>query len=109
MKIFRINWKTGLLYIVVICELTTLAYFIHNYSTSEQEEIIFKSEIPFLSQKSLWADSLISTMTNEQKIGQLFMIPSISSNNNEKDSIKDLVKKHKIGGLIFYNCLTLWR
>ncbi len=103
MKIFRINWKTGLLYIVVICELTTLAYFIHNYSTSEQEEIIFKSEIPFLSQKSLWADSLISTMTNEQKIGQLFMIPSISSNNNEKDSIKDLVKKHKIGGLIFYN------
>ena len=49
-----------------------------------------------------WVDSLYNSLTLEEKIGQLFM-PMVFS---ERDSLHfkqtlELVKKHKVGGLIF--------
>lgn len=52
--------------------------------------------------KSTWSDSVIKTMTLEEKIGQLLMVAAYS-NKDEKHvvEIDSLVTKYNIGGLIF--------
>lgn len=50
-----------------------------------------------------WADSVLKTMTLDQKIGQLYMVAAYS-NRDEKHlrDLRNLVEKHHIGGLIFF-------
>lgn len=50
-----------------------------------------------------WADSLLATMTQEEKIGQLFMVAAYS-NRGEGDAqaIERLITQHGIGGIIFF-------
>ena len=49
-----------------------------------------------------WADSVLNTLSVDQKIGQLFMIAAYS-NKDEKhyQTIETLVQQHQLGGLIF--------
>ncbi|MBI9042723.1 glycoside hydrolase family 3 N-terminal domain-containing protein [Lutibacter sp.] len=49
-----------------------------------------------------WVDSLLNSMTIEDKIGQLFMVQAYS-NSDEKhyEGIDSLIEKYHIGGLIF--------
>ena len=50
-----------------------------------------------------WADSLLLTMTLEEKIGQLFMIPSYSNlDNAHEKSIENLIKNYHVGGILFF-------
>lgn len=50
-------------------------------------------------------DSLINSMTLEEKIGQLFVIPAYGSFTNENEAsylrLKRLVENHHVGGIIF--------
>ena len=57
---------------------------------------------PYLSIQDSWIDSLMQSMTLEEKIGQLFMI-SAYSNKDEAHykQTENYIKKYKIGGLIF--------
>ena len=49
-----------------------------------------------------WVDDLISEMTIEQKIGQLFMVAAYSNKDQKhSDYIDSLITKYEIGGLIF--------
>ena len=49
-----------------------------------------------------WADSVIENLTLDEKIGQLFMVIAYSNKSKEhKKEISRLIKKHKIGGLMF--------
>lgn len=50
-----------------------------------------------------WADSLLSTLSVEEKIGQLFMVAAYSNRDakHEKELL-ELVERYKIGGLIFF-------
>ncbi len=49
-----------------------------------------------------WADSVIENLTIDEKIGQLFMVIAYSNKSKEhKKEISRLIKKHKIGGLMF--------
>ncbi len=50
-----------------------------------------------------WVDSLLSRMTINEKIGQLFMIAAYS-NQGEKyeQTLEEQIKKYHIGGLIFF-------
>lgn len=59
---------------------------------------------PFLAEKyDHWADSVLSTLTPEQRIAQLIMIPAYSNKDKvHVDSIAALVKKHGVGGIIFF-------
>ena len=49
-----------------------------------------------------WTDSIYTTLTLDEKIGQLFM-PIVFSKYDEshKAEILNLINKHHIGGLIF--------
>jgi len=49
-----------------------------------------------------WVDSVYSSMTVEQRIGQLFMVDVFSSDPKAKvDKIRALIKNQHIGGIIF--------
>ena len=50
-----------------------------------------------------WVDSVFSTMSLEEKIGQLFMVAAYS-NKSENDNleVEKLIDESKVGGLIFF-------
>ncbi|MCS6990426.1 MAG: serine hydrolase [Chitinophagales bacterium] len=57
---------------------------------------------PFLQADSRWADSVLSTLTLEQKIGQLFIIACASENvAAEQERVGSLISRYHIGGIIF--------
>ncbi|MCC6599908.1 MAG: serine hydrolase [Crocinitomicaceae bacterium] len=59
----------------------------------------------FLSKPTPWADSLIKTLTPEQKIGQLFMVAAWSDPRHQSYDVSGmdlLIKKFGIGGIIFF-------
>lgn len=50
-----------------------------------------------------WVDSTLNSMTLEEKIGQLFMIAAYSNRNDVyENNIEALIRKYRIGGLIFF-------
>ncbi len=49
-----------------------------------------------------WVDSVMNSMTVDQKIGQLFMIAAYSNKDKKHtDFIRKTIEKYQIGGLIF--------
>jgi beta-N-acetylhexosaminidase len=50
-----------------------------------------------------WADSVMSTMTEEQALGQLFMVATYSNKpESHAQEIEELIKNNGIGGVIFF-------
>lgn len=57
---------------------------------------------PFLYVHANWVDSLLNSMTLEEKIGQLFMVASWSKNgDSEYVRMEKLIREDHIGGVIF--------
>jgi len=49
-----------------------------------------------------WVDSVYQSLSQEEKIGQLFMVDLFSNKGKaHTDQVRDLVEKYKIGGIIF--------
>ena len=68
-----------------------------------QDSLRPASKIPFLQEESAWADSVFRTMSEEERIAQLIMIPVYSNKNRvHEDSISRLVREYKVGGLIYF-------
>src|SRR5690554_3361826 len=68
-----------------------------------QDTTEVKSNIPFLQEKSAWADSVFQILDPDERIAQLIMIPVYSNRDQvHEDSISNLIKKYKVGGLIFF-------
>src|SRR5690606_1091610 len=52
--------------------------------------------------KNKWIDSVYNVMSDEQRIGQLFMVAAYSGGENKNETAIDrLIQAGKIGGLIF--------
>ncbi|PID69632.1 MAG: beta-N-acetylglucosaminidase [Flavobacteriales bacterium] len=50
-----------------------------------------------------WVDSIFKTLTLEEKIGQLFMLPAYSNRDTQHQiEVEQLIKKYHIGGLVFF-------
>lgn len=50
-----------------------------------------------------WVDSIMKTMSVEEKIGQLFMVAAYTNKDAEHEKfIKNLIEEHHIGALIFF-------
>jgi beta-N-acetylhexosaminidase len=57
---------------------------------------------PFLGAGKAWVDSVMKTLTPEQRIGQLFMVAAYSNKSKaHQDEIAALIRDQQIGGLIF--------
>jgi beta-glucosidase-like glycosyl hydrolase len=67
-----------------------------------EKAAVKKSPPIFLTHESPWADSVFSTMSMDEKIGQLFMVPAYS-NLDEKhvQEVRSLIEDFHVGGLIF--------
>lgn len=53
--------------------------------------------------REAWVDSTFGTLTEDDKIAQLFFADAYSNNNKaSEDRISELVKKYHIGGLVFF-------
>lgn len=62
-----------------------------------------ETQAAFLSIPTPWADSLIKTMSLEQKIGQLFNVAAYSNKDEEHtQEILEQIDKYHIGGLTFF-------
>ncbi len=74
----------------------TLVFFIFCKQIISQEKAIF------LNSETIWADSLLSIMTQEEKIAQLIMVAAYSNKDKDhKEEITKLIEEYKIGGLMF--------
>ncbi len=59
--------------------------------------------IPEISKQEHWADSLLNTMTLDEKIGQLFMIATFSNRTETYyKQVEANILKYHLGGLIFF-------
>ncbi|MFA5300118.1 MAG: glycoside hydrolase family 3 N-terminal domain-containing protein [Lutibacter sp.] len=78
--------------------ITSIFLFI-TFGYGQQIDPLLTSDVK--NQKE-WVDSIMNKLTLKQKIAQLFMIQAYS-NKDEKhsDYIKKIIKKHRVGGLIF--------
>ncbi|PLX19740.1 MAG: hypothetical protein C0597_04950, partial [Marinilabiliales bacterium] len=73
------------------------SYFILNLNSFAQDTIQFKND------QDHWVDSLMNELSLEEKIGQLFMVAAYSNKDQQHiDEISYIIKKHKVGGLIFF-------
>lgn len=63
-----------------------------------------KIDPPFLNERNKdWADSVVKSMTLEEKIGQLFMVAAYSNRDQaHQDELDELIDQYNIGGLIFF-------
>jgi beta-N-acetylhexosaminidase len=54
-------------------------------------------------QQEHWVDSVLASMTPEERIGQLFMVAAYSNRNEQHYAeIEELIRNYNIGGLIFF-------
>lgn len=67
------------------------------------QEVVLKEKAPFNSMATPWADSLFQTMILDEKIGQLFSVAAYSNKEEKhKQEVLELIQKHHIGGLTFF-------
>ncbi len=58
---------------------------------------------PFWESPSPWADSVLASLSTEQKIGQLFMVAAYSNKGPDHEQfLLGLIRNHHIGGLIWF-------
>ena len=83
--------KYRILFFIIIINLL-LTPFIYS-----QDSAIIQPE------QQAWVNSMMKKMSLEEKIGQLFMVAAYSNKDQQHiDEILYLIKKYKIGGLIFF-------
>jgi len=71
---------------------------------NKEKNVVKKNpDPPFWELDSKWADSLMKTMTLEERIGQLIMIKCYSNKDEaHKQSIVKLIQEYKVGGACFF-------
>ncbi len=82
-----------------------LTYFSATFLKAQAYDLEYKKSLPpFLYQdKNEWVDSVLSSMTLDEKIGQLLMVAAYSNRDETHyQEIEQYIKKYKIGGLIFF-------
>jgi len=61
-----------------------------------------KGERPITAAEQNWVDSVMNTLTPDQRLGQLFMVAAYSNKDKKHvQHIDDLVRNYNIGGLMF--------
>jgi len=94
--------------VLIVGLLMILILFTRFIPSGELEEKVLrlsdsKADPEFLQSPSSWIDSILDTLTVEERIAQLIMVAAYSNNNekNEKE-VAELVKENRIGGLVFF-------
>lgn len=79
-----------------------LVCFLFLSSKSEAFDTSLANKPIISDSDSIWVDSVLNSLTLEQKIGQLFMVAAYSNKeNNHRSEIEQLIMDYHIGGLMF--------
>ena len=71
---------------------------LHFFVLSAQSPLITKDSLA----QQQWVDSVYSSLSTKQKIGQLFMVQAFSEQKNlKKDNLLSLIREQQIGGIIY--------
>lgn len=82
----------------VLCLVTTS----FSYKTNDFPTKRTTKPPSFLDENNPWVDSVFNTLTQDEKIAQLLMLPAYSNKGkSHEEHILSLIKNYKIGGLIF--------
>lgn len=91
--------------IAVILLIASCLLFIHAHAGYDPEYIDNEVSTPplYIYMNDPWVDSVMKTLTPDERIAQLFMVAAYSNKGDEHVAkIKQLVQEYKIGGLIFF-------
>jgi len=73
------------------------------FSLSSLQAQVKQSFIQTLQQPNYWADSIVKRLSHKQRIAQLFFVRAHTDKGKAyEDSIARVIKKEKIGGLVFF-------
>lgn len=83
--------------------LASISFMLFAASALSLTAIAQQSGPPFANSDTQWADSVLQSLSIEERIGQLFMVAAYSNKDaaHEK-ALVNLVARHHIGGLIFF-------
>ncbi len=56
---------------------------------------------PYFYVSTVWADSILQTLSAKERIGQLFMVPAYSRTDSNHLKVAELITKYHVGGIIF--------
>lgn len=92
----------GVVFEVVLCMKKFLFVFTILFSLSSVAQNFDPLRTDDYAAQEQWVDSILSNLSVEQKIGQLFMVQAYS-NKDEKhtDFIQEMITKYHVGNLIF--------
>lgn len=77
--------------------------FIHTNYVSDNEHVSRNVDPAFVDLKNRWVDSVFNTLSLDEKIAQLIMVTASSDKGpGHKKAVVNLIKKYKVGGLIFF-------
>ncbi len=77
---------------------TAIVFLLSIFSFVSQ---VYAQDVP-MSAKEKWVDSVYNQLTEDERIGQLFMVAAYSGGKNQNGSaITKLLQNNQIGGLIF--------
>jgi beta-N-acetylhexosaminidase len=79
-----------------------LLFIINTFCVGQSDRTLEAPPPPELP-KTEWTDSVIQTMTLDEKIGQLIMVPGYSNKDKaHEDELSALIDQYKVGGIIFF-------
>ncbi|WP_372751256.1 glycoside hydrolase family 3 N-terminal domain-containing protein [Labilibaculum sp.] len=81
-----------------------LVFLLSSIIVSSQSVYLAKDRLVsgFLEPNS-WADSIFSTLSDDDKIAQLFMLAAYSNKEKEEsERMANLIEKYQIGGIVFF-------
>lgn len=92
--------QTLVLLIIFIISLNFSTPHLQDFPVSGGPQMVSPS---FYNTDTLWVDSILHSMSIDEKIGQLFMIPAYSKQGDlHKKEVAELIEKYKVGGIIFF-------
>jgi beta-glucosidase-like glycosyl hydrolase/CubicO group peptidase (beta-lactamase class C family) len=80
--------------------ITLLSFLVTHIAVAQKARVFDSYESP-AEQK--WVDSIYTSLTLEERIGQLFMVAAYSNKDaSHENGVEKLVTDYKVGGLIFF-------
>ena len=79
-----------------------LLFIMNTFCVGQSDRIVEVPPPPEIP-KTVWTDSVIQTMTLDEKIGQLIMVAGYSNRDKaHEDELSALIDQYKLGGVIFF-------
>ncbi len=102
MRRFNLRFEGKRKYFAVLL-LIIPVFFIQSTTIKRQESTEAKKAGLNITSSGAWVDSVMNTMTDDEKLGQLFMAAAYpNQGKGNKDHLISLINKYNIGGLIFF-------